>query len=119
MIHLKCVQPVYFDVDDTLIMWQEVPANTPGALHIKCPSKKRKAWLKPHKRHVAQIKAHKLRGHTVIVWSAGGDTWARLAVESLGLTDFVDLILEKPRWYYDDKAANEFMGKRSFLEDTE
>lgn len=81
---------VFVDVDDTLVMWN-------GANY------------KPHQKHIDYVKASKKRGHRIVVWSAGGWEWASTIVESLGLTDYVDLIMSKPAWFLDDKEASHFM----------
>ena len=45
---------------------------------------------------------HRSRDHTIVVWSAGGYKWAEAAVKALGLTKFVDVVMCKPSWIYDD-----------------
>jgi len=62
------------------------------------------------------MRRHKIRGSTIIVWSAGGAAWAKKAVEALGIEELVDIIMCKPRWYVDDLPADEWM-KRNYLED--
>jgi hypothetical protein len=136
MIVIPCNQPVYIDVDDTLLMWEKPSPNDPRAIAVKCPSERYKRaidemgietdelviekgewveYLIPHIKHIEQLKAHKLRQHTVIVWSAGGWQWAKCAVEALGLTEFVDVVMEKPMWCYDDLPPSEFMPKNQWL----
>jgi hypothetical protein len=128
---LRCHQPTYFDVDDTLVKWNKatdeekakaVPFTHPACRGVNADGDivDYPAWteyLVPHKKHIEQMKAHKLRGHTVIVWSAGGWQWAETAVRTLGLDKYVDLILEKPLWFYDDLQAHEILGKRIFMKD--
>jgi phosphoserine phosphatase len=99
----------YFDVDDTLIMWDY-------------DDTKETVWINgyrfnPHKVHIEQIKKHKMRGHTIIVYSAGGSTnWAEPVIKALKLEDYVDVVMPKANWAYDDLPANEFM-KTIYLED--
>lgn len=141
---LPCKQPTYFDVDDTLVMWNRPAADDPDAIEITCPTSRTERFLlemtddgnlepdtptetvsvgtwterlKPHKKHIEQLKLHKLRGHTVIVWSAGGWEWAEAVVRALKLEQYVDLVIEKPMWFYDDLMPNEFMGKRYYMKD--
>jgi phosphoserine phosphatase len=141
---LPCKQPTYFDVDDTLVMWSRPAADDPDAIEIACPTSRTErfllemtddgtlepdtptetvsvgSWterLKPHKKHIEQLKLHKLRGHTIIVWSAGGWEWAEAVVRALKLEQYVDLVIEKPMWFYDDLMPNEFMGKRYYMKD--
>lgn len=49
------------------------------------------------------------------MWSAGGGEWAEAVVKALGLEKYVDLVMNKPSWYYDDKEAKDWMGKRIYL----
>lgn len=115
MYKLQCNQPVYIDVDDTLLMWGF--SHEPFHNSVKVINVGITFYLKPHNEHINQLKAHKARGHTIIVWSKGGADWAEAAVKALGLEEFVDLVVEKPQWCYDDTEYNEFLPKRYFLED--
>ena len=138
---LPCSQTVFCDVDDTLVMWHRPAADDPDAIEITCPTssclrainEQELGWevdptevvtvrewterLKPHKKHIEQLKKHKLRGHTVIVWSAGGWEWAEAVVRALKLEQYVDLVIEKPTWVYDDLPPNEYMPKSQWLKD--
>lgn len=141
---LPCSQTTFFDVDDTLIMWNRPSVDDPNAIEITCPTSRALraiqdlnedgsltpdadvepievgTWVErvtPHKKHIEQLKLHKLRGHTIVVWSAGGWEWAEAAVRALKLEKYVDLVIEKPTWYYDDLQPHEFMGKRYYLKD--
>ncbi len=123
---------VYCDVDDTLVFWNATPEELADrGVEITCPGSliyieeddtqsfapEWKALLLPHRKHIEQLRKHKMRGHKVIVWSAGGGDWAAAAVKALGLEDIVDLCLPKPDWYYDDLTPEEFMGKRYYMKD--
>lgn len=79
-----------FDVDETLVMWDETSYTSNQAIVDEL------------------IKAHH-RGHFVIVHSAGGVDWAERIVKELGLVSFVDVVMKKASWYWDDKDANEWM----------
>lgn len=141
---LPCTQTTFFDVDDTLIMWNNAREGDPDAIEIAYPASRHikaiqdiggegafdkdaveeraystpwTAWVRPHKKHIEQLKLHRLRGHTIIVWSAGGWEWAEAAVKALNLEQYVDLVIEKPTWFYDDKTAAEFMGSPLYLKD--
>lgn len=120
---VKCNQPVYIDVDNTLVMWDDLtPEDKANGIAITCPISKAfteegnevevEPWtelLVPHKAHIEMLKQHKLRGHTIIVWSAGGWEWAEAVVKALQLEKYVDVVLEKPMWFYDDLKSSEFM----------
>jgi len=89
---IKGDNTAYFDVDETLVLWtaDEYKVNQPM---------------------VDQLKQHAARGHTVIVWSAGGWEWALRIVRKLNLDPYVNAVMCKPKWYWDDKLAAEFMPK--------
>lgn len=132
MIVIPCRNTVFFDVDDTLVAWNATPEQLqehgvefecPGSMHdidndgnpVYCPPWK--ALLLPHRKHIEQLKKHKMRGHTIVVWSAGGFDWAAAVVKTLGLESYVDLVISKPVWFYDDLTPDEFMGKRYYMDD--
>lgn len=123
MFVVKCGPTVFFDVDDTLVMWDATPEEleTKGIV-IEYPIQKvynykgvqtrlniREKTVMPHQLHIKKLIEHKLRNHTVVVWSAGGSQWAEAVVRTLGLTDYVDLVVSKPNWCYDDLTAAEFI----------
>lgn len=91
MIVLRKNKVLFCDVDKTLIIWESG-----------------NQWH-PHEEHIALLRQFKYQGHGVVVWSAGGYEWAERAVYLLGIDDLVDLIVNKPDWYIDDKKVEEFM----------
>ena len=130
MIVLPCNQTTYFDVDETLVFWSPtteqldkhgIEITCPGSYILvddeltRCPSVTQK--LVPHFKHIQQLINHKLRGHTIIVWSAGGYDWAEVVVKALKLEQYVDLVISKPTWIYDDKKPEEFMPKPYWMKD--
>lgn len=117
MITIKCNQPVFCDVDDTLVMWGYDSVPSEGLIEVKCHGYTH--YVKPHLAHVQQLKAHAAKGHTVIIWSQGGSEWATAAVNALGLREFVTLVIEKPHWMYDDLPAEAFMPKSKFIKEKE
>ena len=115
---------VFIDVDDTLIMWSPTQEELDQrGIEITCPasmvviddeikpSHTWKAVVVPHRKHIEHLKRHKMRGHTVVVWSAGGFDWALAAVQALHLEEFVDIVISKPTWMIDDKKPEQFMPK--------
>lgn len=106
MIVIKSTPVVYFDVDNTLV--------SPGYSYLN-GMKLGGIYWKINVPHVKLIKEMKARGHTIVVWSAGGPKWAAQVVKKLKLQDHVDLVIEKPRWYFDDKPASEWMGQPDYI----
>lgn len=130
MIVIPTHNAVFFDVDDTLVIWNPttkqlaldgVEMDCPGALVSVdgklIQSKPWKALIVPHKIHVEQLIKHKMRGHVVVVWSAGGWDWAEAAVKALQLEQYVDLVISKPTWAYDDLPAEKILPHISYMKD--
>ncbi len=81
-----------FDCDDTLVRCEGLS-------------------LVSHKKHIEAIKQHWARGHHILVWSAGGAKWAQSVVDMLDISEYVHEVKSKPRWYVDDKPADEWMDR--------
>jgi hypothetical protein len=131
MIALHGQTVTFFDCDDTLVSWnasaEDLEKN--GVL-FTCPVSKAlhedghlvevgtwTANLVPHKKHIDQLIKHKIRGSTIVVWSAAGSEWAETVAKTLGLEKYVDLCIGKPTWVYDDLPLDEFMPKPVWLKD--
>lgn len=85
----------FFDVDDTLILWNEVDADLP-IVYIGDRE------FQIHTGHVKKIKDHSLMGFTIVVWSNSGHKWAERIVKALGLEEYVDYAMCKPHRVFDD-----------------
>lgn len=110
---LKNELTVYFDVDDTLVMWNQ--PITERTLNIICPYSGRAEQVVPHNVHIKVLEHHKARGYHVVVWSAGGWEWAKAVVEALGIQDHVSEVRSKPLKYFDDLPAAEILGTRVYI----
>lgn len=107
-----------FDVDDTLVMWEgDITKPAPDRLEFLDPYDGATVFLKPHKKHIALMKKFKGRGMCVMVWSAGGVQWAKSVINTLGLADYIDLVITKPSKYVDDLDASQILGTRIYLEE--
>lgn len=110
MALVKLEEPIVFcDVDDTLVSWKTYPKRGLNSIEFEDPFTQEVLYLHAIPNHIEAIKAHKLRGHTVVVWSAGGAKWAEEVVKKLKLEKYVDAVMSKPNWFYDDLPASEFM----------
>ena len=120
---IKSNEIVFFDVDDTLVVWgdtnpeEKIPITVnhfdnedDGPINLGFTE-----YLVPHKVHIEQLKKHKANGATIVVWSQGGWRWSQAVVNALGLAEFVDLAMSKPTWAYDDLPAHEFIGKTIWM----
>lgn len=106
-----------FDVDDTLILFDE--SHTYGddenarTIMLTRPDGT-DAEFRVNEEIVQILIEHKTRGHTIMVWSAGGVDWAELAIRKLGIEHAVDGYMCKPTWFYDDQPI-ENLGKTRWL----
>lgn len=111
---------IFFDIDDTIIMWSDtfrLPFD--GAVKIVCPHDGQVSYHRPHKRHIEFLKKQKAKGMTVVVWSAGGVGWAAEVVRTLGLEEYVDIVVSKPDKYVDDLVnPAQILGTRLYLEES-
>lgn len=127
MLFVEGDNTIYFDVDNTLIMW-DPPVGDPRIVHLPSLHKVYVGTLGksdittpdtveviPHLHHLEMIKRHKQLGNTVIVWSKSGPRWARNVVEFFELQEYVDLCIGKPSCFYDDLRAEEFMVDRRYI----
>ena len=121
MIRIKCNQPVYLDIDDTLVMWNpskdQLDRYGVDFTHTYDDGTIRTGRILPHRVHIRQLIRHAMRGHTIILWSAGGEEWCYAVAKALGLEQYVSCTIEKPMWAYDDKKPNEFFETRFYPDD--
>lgn len=109
--------PIFFDVDDTLVMWHRAGQSLPeDAIAVKCPYDDSTIYLSVHKPHVKLLKNRAQRGSYITVWSANGYQWAETIVRALGLESYVDCVMSKPRAFVDDLSAAEVLGERIYLQ---
>ncbi len=115
---IRATRSVFFDVDDTLVIWdwREVNPDATDLIDIKSPNSGTSVCVMPHRRHIELMKQFKARGHTVYVWSQGGHEWAEAVCIELGITDMVDYCMDKPNWYVDDLHVNAWMKAPIYLD---
>lgn len=109
---------IFFDVDDTLIFWDENPTQPfDGCIEMVCPHDGMKTYHRIHERHVSFLKKQKAKGYTVIVWSASGTKWAEAVINKLGLNDYVDFVMSKPiKWVDDMPNPEHLVGTHIYLD---
>lgn len=119
---------VFFDCDDTLVLWNVDLPDVPkvavptvvSKMHLNEMEEVHEVpsyieYLTPHVKHIEKLKELKGKGCTVVVWSQGGSDWAHAVVKALQLEEFVDLVIEKPIIYYDDLQSHQFMGMAKYI----
>lgn len=103
----------FYDVDETLIMWNPEP----GPENILIDSGEGSILVRPHKIHIQLMKDLKAIGWNIVVWSQGGSDHASRVIKSLDLEAYVDLIIPKPESYVDDIPFEQQYIKRIYKED--
>jgi len=115
MIIIESSKSIFVDVDDTLLIWSYDDDEESDAIDI-CVRGSIIQRAVPNEYNIKFVKEFKARGHTIIVWSAGGWEWAKYAIKILKLEDVVDVVMSKPDWYIDDKPAEYFMGQPTYFD---
>lgn len=109
---IKSDNVIYYDCDDTLVMW-----NSPADIRHKAISFDNYGWnenLVPNYKMIDSLKRSSEKGAHIIVWSQNGYKWALEVVRKLQLTAFVDMVQTKPALIFDDIAPQEFI-KRAYI----
>lgn len=114
MFTCKAGRTVYFDCDDTILEWKSCNKTDDNAIKVR--NNGHTFYKRAIRANIEALKDHSYAGHVVIVWSAGGAEWATNVVIALGLEKYVDVVLTKPDWYYDDKGAEHWLPERQFKE---
>ena len=114
MLVLNTDNAIFFDVDDTLVMWGESDLYK-RQLVVKDPYFIIEETLYINEAHVKLLKRCKFRGKFIVVWSHGGYKWAESVVKALELEEYVDLILTKMEDYVDDLNIEQWTVKNIYL----
>ena len=113
MYKVTCGPTAFFDVDDTLLLW-DIPEGCEYTITVSCRGFSE--LLAPNTYNIELLKKFATRGHSVVVWSAGGSDWAEAAVKALNLEKYVEVCTSKPNYYIDDIAnPKEWIGKHGFF----
>jgi hypothetical protein len=98
--------------------WKSFDPEGKNLISIHNPEANCSELVMPHERHIQLIRQFKARGHTIVVWSQGGWSWAESVVKTLGIENLVDIVMDKPNWYIDDLPAEAFMRLPIYLHPT-
>jgi len=113
---LDSANNIFFDVDDTLIMWDHKISDNFRLIKVEDPNMPgHMMTFLPHLSHINLLKRNYNQGRIVIVWSAAGSKWASTIVKALKIEEFVTLILEKPKMYCDDTPIEHWAPQRIYL----
>lgn len=107
---------VFFDVDDTLVMWDKTPNDDAKTyVYVIDPYDGKQMRLEVHTPHVKLLRNLSARGTAVVVWSQSGYRWASIIVSALDLQDCVQLVMTKPKSYVDDLPVTDWLKDRIFI----
>lgn len=94
---------VFFDVDNTLVHSLTEEEKSP---HSSTPTVEINGYpWGINEGHINLLYDFHARGHTIIVWSAGGSTWAKRVVEALDISHLITAVMPKPFWIVDDQPV--------------
>lgn len=105
-----------FDVDETLVLHNLEAYPELLEADIKDAVTGGSIKVKVHEAMVRLLREEKSRGATVIVWSRGGYQWAYDVIEALDLIPYVDIVMSKPCFYFDDSTVEKWMESRVYLD---
>lgn len=106
----------YFDVDDTLLMW-DMPevAEATSIVTVTCRGKTQQRYVNHFNLDLLIKMAQS--GHAIVVWSAGGSDWAEAAVKALEIEEFVHVVASKPTYFIDDISdPARVLGKHGYFD---
>jgi hypothetical protein len=103
-----------WDMDDTLVMWDNPTVDGPGK--VKVPFAGGFVYLTPHNYHIQLLKLHKERGYFNIGWSANGRQHVVNVITALGVEDCIDLAMSKLTKHFDD-STGAIIGPRIYIDD--
>lgn len=106
---IRSEQVWYVDIDGTLVLWDAPQDQKKISMWDSVSSAL--IWLAPNYNNIRLLKEKKHRGCFIIVHSLGGWEYAEAVIKALCLTDFVDIVMNKPTGIIDDMSASEWMPK--------
>ena len=111
---------IFCDVDETLITHDAANLGTRNAselaVFVKNPHTNENIVVYKNLPMIRCLIEEKARGGFIVVWSMGGNAWAKNVLTELELDDKVDLVMSKPFAYFDDKPVESWLKYRLFIE---
>lgn len=95
----------YFDVDDTLILWDK--SKYPHLPILNFTYKSKSINITPHQRNINLLVKLSKIGWYIRVYSGSGADWAEIVVKNLGIEQYVDSVECKPQGITDDKGPGD------------
>lgn len=105
---MKLHNPYPFDVDDTLIQFEDFDKSVEGIVFVDTNNKE-SLIVKPILANLELLKQKHSEGYQIILWSQCGADYAESAAKSLNIEHLVTLFMTKPTEYCDDLPASAWM----------
>lgn len=96
-----------FDVDDTIVLWDQSKYPDRAPIEIPSARKGHTALVIPHRKTVNLLVKLSKVGWYIRVHTGSGYKWGVKVIRALGLQDFVDEVSSKPLGRTDDKAPGD------------
>lgn len=112
---IKNDRNVFFDIDDTLIMW-DWDHEIEDKKKITISQGDFNGRFFPHQRHIDFLIQSAGAGKMIFVWSQNGSEWATIVVKALKLEKYVDYVMSKPVLVIDDLPKAEILKDRIYFE---
>lgn len=94
---------VFFDCDDTLILWNKVDLDLPTVIING-------REFQVHTKHLQKIHDYHVMGFTIFIWSNSGYKWAKTVAEALKVEDKIIAMCKPHRVFDDAKTLNDTIG---------
>jgi len=104
--------PLPVDIDQTLVLYKDINKAKKGRIPFEYGGKI--IYLTTHDMNIACVKDCK---SAMIAWSANGEAWAKEVITGLGLLDYFDYYMQKPKEYIDDKDVSKWMNSRIWIDE--
>lgn len=118
MVKFENDKSLFVDCDDTLVLYDddEWEGHKEYDSTILIDNNGYMQRVLPHYRHIQMIKRFKFLGYKVVVWSLTGAWWAEKVVKTLGIENYVDMVMSKPLFHCDDQEdVRVIVGKRIYM----
>jgi predicted HAD superfamily phosphohydrolase YqeG len=99
---IKSDRVVFFDVDDTLILWKKPEVDLPS-ININGKT----FWI--HTEHLRYIRKYHVLGFKIFVWSNSGYKWAEKVMKKLKIDKIVTAMCKPHRVFDDCKSLDDTM----------
>ena len=107
---MKLNKPYPFDVDDTLIKFDDFDKSSDG-IDFKDPNNGEVLIVKPIEGNLNLLKKKYEEGFQIILWSQSGADYAEEVAKILGVFEMVSVFMDKPKEYCDDLPASAWMNQ--------